>query len=43
MKEQKNTEKLAGIILKVIKGFAIYLVIAVIAIIGLIIYAVFLK
>lgn len=36
MKEQKNTEKLSGIILKIIKGFAIYLVIAVIAIIGLI-------
>lgn len=43
MKEQKNTEKLAGIILKIIKGFVIYLVIAVIVIICLIIYALFLK
>lgn len=43
MKKQENTEKLAGLILKIIKGFAIYLVIAVIAIICLIVYALFFK
>lgn len=43
MKEQKNTEKLAGIILKIIKAFAIYLLLAIIAVVALIGYALIFK
>lgn len=39
MKEEKNTEKLAGLILKIAKAFGTYMILAILAVGGLIAYA----